>query len=155
MSGAGRVATPALARRHESIAASDAAPTLPGLAGRPQGMTAPSPTWSIAGVEFYVGDCRELLPALIPRADAICTDPPYGIGDTRHGTLRGSRGLRSLRVSGYDGYPVTAIPGDETTPELPIELLIFPALADVPRQHPLYHPREAREEHGRTLPATG
>ena len=32
MSGAGRVATPALARRHESIAASDATPTLPGLA---------------------------------------------------------------------------------------------------------------------------
>ena len=103
-------------------------------------MTAPAPVWSIAGVEFHIGDCRELLPALLPRADAIATDPPYGIGGTRHGTDRGvkpgrSRMKDSLRASGYDGYPVTAIPGDETTPVLPSALLNFPRLAVFGAQH--------------------
>lgn len=32
------------------------------------------------GVTLYLGDCREILPTL-PRADAIITDPPYGIGE--------------------------------------------------------------------------
>jgi site-specific DNA-methyltransferase (adenine-specific) len=31
------------------------------------------------GVELYLGDCREILPAL-GRVDAVVTDPPYGIG---------------------------------------------------------------------------
>jgi site-specific DNA-methyltransferase (adenine-specific) len=31
------------------------------------------------GVTLYLGDCRDLLPA-IGRVDAIVTDPPYGIG---------------------------------------------------------------------------
>lgn len=28
---------------------------------------------------LYLGDCREILP-LLPRVDAVVTDPPYGIG---------------------------------------------------------------------------
>ena len=68
MSGAGRAVTPALARRHEVMTenGSDATPTLPGLARRPQGMTEPAPVWSIASVEHYVGDCREW-PRCCPR----------------------------------------------------------------------------------------
>lgn len=31
------------------------------------------------GVTVYCGDCREILP-LLPKADAVITDPPYGIG---------------------------------------------------------------------------
>jgi DNA modification methylase len=31
-------------------------------------------------VTIYHGDCREILP-LLPVADLILTDPPYGLGD--------------------------------------------------------------------------
>lgn len=30
-----------------------------------------------AGIQIYLGDCREILP-LLPKADLILTDPPYG-----------------------------------------------------------------------------
>lgn len=29
-------------------------------------------------VQLFLGDCREILPALGPKADLVCTDPPYG-----------------------------------------------------------------------------
>jgi site-specific DNA-methyltransferase (adenine-specific) len=32
------------------------------------------------GVTLHLGDCREILPT-VPRADAVITDPPYGLGD--------------------------------------------------------------------------
>ena len=81
MSGAGRAATPALARRHEVTADSGTAPLLPGL------------------------------------------PPPRNLSSS---PLAGGRpgGGPHDRTS-YDGYPVTAIPGDETTPALPNALLIF------------------------------
>jgi DNA modification methylase len=34
------------------------------------------------GITLYLGDCREILPTL-PRADAVVTDPPYGIGQAQ------------------------------------------------------------------------
>ena len=33
----------------------------------------------IGNATLYQGDCREILPA-VPKADAVITDPPYGIG---------------------------------------------------------------------------
>ena len=33
----------------------------------------------IGNATLYLGDCREILPAL-PKVDAVITDPPYGIG---------------------------------------------------------------------------
>ncbi len=33
-----------------------------------------------AGITIYNGDCREILP-LLPKADLILTDPPYGLGE--------------------------------------------------------------------------
>lgn len=38
-----------------------------------------SPYFSADGVEIYHGDCRQILPQL-EQADAILTDPPYGLG---------------------------------------------------------------------------
>lgn len=34
---------------------------------------------TIGNATLYLGDCREILPAL-PKVDAVITDPPYGIG---------------------------------------------------------------------------
>jgi DNA modification methylase len=35
----------------------------------------------IGDCTLYLGDCRELLP-LLPKVDAVVTDPPYGIGES-------------------------------------------------------------------------
>jgi site-specific DNA-methyltransferase (adenine-specific) len=39
----------------------------------------PTPYWHDAdtGLQLYLGDCREILPALGLQADLVCTDPPY------------------------------------------------------------------------------
>ena len=36
------------------------------------------PYWSGDGVSLYLGDCREVLPALGVTADCVVADPPYG-----------------------------------------------------------------------------
>ncbi len=40
----------------------------------------------IGRATLYLGDCREILPAL-PKVDAVVTDPPYGIGFAAQPTL--------------------------------------------------------------------
>lgn len=42
------------------------------------GMNAPKPYFDDGTVTLYLGDCREVLPALGLTVDAIVTDPPYG-----------------------------------------------------------------------------
>ena len=41
-------------------------------------MSAPEPYWSDGRVSLYLGDCREILPALDVTADCVLADPPYG-----------------------------------------------------------------------------
>ena len=41
-------------------------------------MSAPEPYWSDDRVSLYLGDCREVLPALGVTADLMVADPPYG-----------------------------------------------------------------------------
>jgi hypothetical protein len=45
----------------------------------------------IGGQTLYLGDCRDLIGGLT--FDAICCDPPYGIGITRSNRLAVSRGM--------------------------------------------------------------
>lgn len=40
--------------------------------------------------KLYLGDCRELLP-LLPKVDAVVTDPPYGLGDKWKGGAGGKK----------------------------------------------------------------
>ena len=65
-------------------------------------MTEPFHKVEIGGCTLYRGDCRAILP-LLPRADAVVTDPPYGIG-------------YSTRLPGAKQF--AKIIGDDTSPEL-------------------------------------
>jgi site-specific DNA-methyltransferase (adenine-specific)/modification methylase len=72
---------------------------------------------TIGDCELYLGDCRELLP-LLPRVDAVVTDPPYGIGHRR-----GSAGDRGKGVTlGATGIINDDIPFD------PSALLRWPCI---------------------------
>jgi hypothetical protein len=54
----------------------------------------------IGNATLYLGDCREILPTL-GKADAVVTDPPYGIGYC-HGARAGGRvmGTEGLSIVG-------------------------------------------------------
>ena len=64
----------------------------------------------IGGQRLILGDCRGIIGGLA--VDAICTDPPYGIGITKSNRLATSRGL-----------------GGKSWDDEPADLSIFP---DVP-----------------------
>jgi site-specific DNA-methyltransferase (adenine-specific) len=62
----------------------------------------------IGNAELWLGDCRDILPTL-PKVDAVCTDPPYGIGEDG-GRFRGRKGggHRVLPKMGWDKAPPEA-----------------------------------------------
>jgi site-specific DNA-methyltransferase (adenine-specific) len=60
-----------------------------------------TPYYAEDGIRIYHGDCREVVPALVP-ADVVVTDPPYGIQDSPLRTVgpSGMRvGMRAGRVN--------------------------------------------------------
>jgi site-specific DNA-methyltransferase (adenine-specific) len=68
----------------------------------------------IGDCTLYLGDCRELLP-LLPKVDAVVTDPPYGIakvwkGGKGHGWGRASA-AGELRNSWDDDVPGDVVEG--------------------------------------------
>ena len=69
----------------------------------------------IGSATLYLGDCRDILPAL-KKADAVVTDPPYGIGEsrgkakTRTGPngIGGGRYVRDYGSDAWDDEPIAA-----------------------------------------------
>jgi len=48
----------------------------------------------IGDATLYLGDCREILP-LLPKVDALVSDPPYGIGEAAGKAITRTSGLTS------------------------------------------------------------
>lgn len=71
----------------------------------------------IGNATLYLGDCRDILPTL-PKVDAVITDPPYGIGESRaknqsRGAVRvGRKQLTAARDYGEDGWDDQPVPTD-------------------------------------------
>lgn len=56
----------------------------------------------IGDCTLYRADCREVLP-LLPKVDAVVTDPPYGIGkDGQKRTTGGHGGRKAYKFKGWD-----------------------------------------------------
>ena len=49
----------------------------------------------IGACTLYRADCRDVLP-LLPRVDAVVTDPPYGIGHQKGASGKGKHNMRNL-----------------------------------------------------------
>lgn len=49
-----------------------------------------TPYYEESGITIYHGDCRDILPTL-PKVDLVLTDPPYGIGAVKRGTIGTSK----------------------------------------------------------------
>lgn len=74
----------------------------------------------IGNADLWLGDCREILPAL-PKVDAVITDPPYGM-DWDTDSTRFSGGARR-RGAGRDDWGAIA---QDSAPFDPSPLLNFP-----------------------------
>lgn len=74
-------------------------------------------TVTIGLATLHLGDCRELLPMIV--ADAIVSDPPYGIG-----YVRGNAAKRKGWRGGDPNQNTAPIIGDEK-PFDPVPLLRF------------------------------
>lgn len=66
----------------------------------------------IGNAELYCGDCIDVMP-LLPKVDAVITDPPYGIGvdrsmsaagGTKYGAAMASK--RQYEAKGWDDKPI-------------------------------------------------
>lgn len=63
----------------------------------------------IGDTTLWLGDCREILP-LIPKADAVVTDPPYGLGDKwQGGKVKWPLHHRDPGAMNWDAAPVDFI----------------------------------------------
>jgi DNA modification methylase len=62
-----------------------------------------TPYYEQDGIVIYHGDCREVLPSL--SADALVTDPPYGVNLGKHAAAKEKRGW--LAKGGYASYDDT------------------------------------------------
>jgi DNA modification methylase len=63
------------------------------------------PTWESDGVQLYLGDCLQIMPELAG-ADAVVTDPPYGIADVWKGGASHGWGVASLATPQRNAWDV-------------------------------------------------
>lgn len=64
-----------------------------------------TPYYDHAGIQIFLGDCREILPHL-PKVDAVITDPPYGIlSESGSAATRRSGGNKDNGVVAWDVSP--------------------------------------------------
>lgn len=63
----------------------------------------------IGNATLYLGDCRDILP-MLPKVDAVVTDPPYGIGEARSGNSSRSALAQSRDYgdAAWDDAPIDA-----------------------------------------------
>ena len=78
-------------------------------------MSVPVPYWQDERCSLYVGDCREVLPALGVTADLVLADPPYGETSLPwdrwpDGWLEAARcaGWRAVGIEGDEKYAALA-----------------------------------------------
>jgi DNA modification methylase len=64
----------------------------------------------IGHAQLYLGDCRDILPTL-PKADAVVTDPPYGIGEAA-GRAKRRENAAKAKDYGCDGWDNGPVPAD-------------------------------------------
>lgn len=69
----------------------------------------------IGAAELYLGDCRDIL-GILPKVDAVVTDPPYGIGAdksmAKSSGFQGGGMMAAKRVyesTGWDDQPISEV----------------------------------------------
>jgi len=63
----------------------------------------------IGDCTLYLGDCREILP-LLPKVDAVVTDPPYGISYQKGTGGKGKHTVRNIEAIAGDTEPFDPTP---------------------------------------------
>lgn len=74
---------------------------------------------TIGDATLYLGDCREIIPS-IPMADAVVTDPPYGIGADRNLRANKQHGKAAAPSRDYGDAEWDSAPPDEDLLEMVI-----------------------------------
>jgi DNA modification methylase len=62
----------------------------------------------IGDATLWLGDCREILP-LLPKVDAVVTDPPYGIGSWSSTGNNSLSATEAAAINAWDKIPEAAI----------------------------------------------
>lgn len=94
------------------------------------------------GVELWLGDCREVLP-MLPKVDAVVTDPPYGLGDRWAGGKANTKAEWKLNDGGSEmGWDA------EISNALPAAMQLAANASEALKQQDLFieKPKPAKQE---------
>ena len=82
-----------------------------------------TPTWERDGIALYLADCREVLPHV--HADAVVTDPPYGLGEKWNGGGGGAKSSWNFRPEEAKRWDGSTANGVESLADLAREVIIW------------------------------